>query len=241
MILGWFWLDTPVWIWDNTHMFEINITWWKMEGEPDPDETPWWTRASFPDRPGLTPARIVEVLCGLFAEEQRLDAEWWENEYTGEWNQENSRPAFSGGLERPGETRPGEPQFAFDKFPEPFGEEARFVPAMRLRFMAYKDSGGEFHGINNRIQKAFGLRTYGLAAAYEHSALWLAKKLEAVVEWRDRERLAMYLPDGTPYEGFTEAEDANGNIVKTDTEKNLRKKLEDFMPIYRLKRAVMGE
>lgn len=221
-------------------MFEINIIWWKMEGEPDPDKTPWWTRASFPDRPGLTSARIVEKLCTLFAEEQRLDAEWWENEYTGEWNQRNNRPAFSGGLERPGETGPGEPQFAFDKFPEPFGEEPRFVPAMRLRFMAYKDDGGEYHGINNRIQKAFGLRTYGYGPGYTHSARWLAEHLQAVVEWRDHGFLAMYLPDGTAYEGPTETEDAQGDVLKTNTEKELFEKLKEFMPEYRLKRAVMG-
>ena len=200
-------------------MFEINITWWKMEGEPDPDETARWTRP-IPQCPNFTPVGIVKELVALFANEPYLDAT----------ERERDLHSIPGKLEKAGEN-----------FPEPFGEEARFVPAMRLRFMADRDQYGEYHGMNNRIQKAFGLQTYGRAADYEHSALWLAKALDAVVEWRDDNILMLFLPDGDSYDGLTETEDAQGNVVKTDTEKNLRKKLEDFMPAYRLKQAVIGE
>lgn len=154
-------------------MIEFSITWFKLKDDPDPDQTPNWTKR-IEGTYSLTPKLVVEKLCSLF-NRLALDKDFSELLI---------RPIFSGGIERPGDPLPNPFVRGADrKFLGPFGD---IVPAMRLRYMAFKDYGGTYHGLSSDIQKAFGLTTYGRSKDYIWAGDYLAKRLsDTFIMWGD--------------------------------------------------------
>ena len=206
-------------------MFELSMTWWKIKDYPDPDQTAWWDEP-LPDAARFTPRRVVDKLLEVFNDRLVKDAE-----YKGGDNH-----TVVCGIERPGMPRPNPYVPPADRPFLAFGG-GQYVTAMRLRLVMAYDRGGEYHGVNNDIQKALGLETFGMSDKYAHSAAWLAEKLDASVLWRDN-HWAMFCFPGMPQAPVEGVWCNPETMEKTDMEKDLMKMFDDFLPEYFVKKAI---
>lgn len=209
----------------NGRMIEFSINWFKLKDDPDPDQTPNWTKR-IEGTYSLTPKMVVEKLCSLL-NRLALDPDF----------SELNRPIFSGGIERPGDPRPNPFVHGVDrKFLGPFGD---IVPAMRLRYMAFTDCS-PYHGLSNLILKEFGQKTYGESPHYINGYEYLAKRLsDTVIMWGDGFPQALRVTDYFFYgEHFDKREIDDEIDIDTGFGKEMLKRLNDDLPTLFFKNVI---
>lgn len=194
-------------------MFEIEIIWWKIVGDLDPDQTPWWDEK--PNGLDFTMRQIVDGLIKVFWKRQCDDAV-----------QTDTHCFYSAKLERPGDPSLGGPW--------PDHGDSAVVPAVRLWFKADRDPGGSSNTMGARILKEFGRQYFTKAADFVPADEWLASALGASVAWKDDRWKAFCGPDGKLLSSNMD-EPPPEDVWRVGLEKLL-----DMLPEYLLTKAAAG-